>query len=142
MRYISQQIIVLILVSALVFASCTQDKGPIEPEVVLSTVSFQNDVQPIFDAACVSCHKTELAQNFGNLDLSVGNSYADLVAVVSDGFSPAIRVVAEDYQASVLWDKVNESEAYGSNMPLGAAALSQTEQATIKVWIAEGALDN
>ena len=131
----------LIVVLVYTGISCTKDVGPIEPEQIITTVSFENDVQAIFTTNCVSCHNTANSQYYGYLDLSVNNSYSELVSVVSNGYAPNVRVTSGDAENSVLWKKINNSLTYGSNMPLGGTLTSQ-EIETIKVWIDEGALDN
>ncbi len=130
--------LVLVMIS---LQSCTKDKGPIEPEVILTTVSFSMDVQPIFDTNCISCHNTANSQYYGYLDLSTGYAYSSLVAVVSNGYSPNLRVSSGDAENSVLWQKVNNSQLFGSNMPLGGT-ITNAEIETIKVWINEGAIEN
>src|SRR5712664_3848620 len=40
-------------------------------------VSFCRDIQPIFNARCTNCHNPNTTR--GGLDLSAGNSYANLV---------------------------------------------------------------
>ena len=132
----------LILITVLFFGSCAKQQGPVVPEIDPTTVSYAEDVQPIFDAYCISCHKAATEQYYGNLNLESGASYQDLVDVVSDGYNPQKRVTPEAVDNSVLWIKINESGALGSNMPLGAEALSATQQELIKIWIQEGALNN
>ena len=141
MNYKLKNSLLTILISLLICSSCTQDKGPIEPIITIATVSFENDIQPIFDANCTVCHSTALSQYNGYLDLSENNSYTDLVGVISNGYDPVIRVVSGDYENSVLWGKINESDDFGATMPLGGV-LSATEIEIIKVWIVEGALEN
>jgi hypothetical protein len=69
----------------LVLAACDTDLvGGGEPDggeaVVYPTVSFSRRVQPIFAARCFECH---IARHDGDLDLSLGKSYANLVNVPS-----------------------------------------------------------
>jgi len=123
------------------FQSCYKDVGPIEGDgtledaVVIENVSFNDDVQPIFNSYCISCHP-----NSGNLDLTSGNSYDNLVNVYASGYS-GILVIPYDPDHSILYKKIDGSGAYGTNMPLGSS-LSSTQIAIIKQWIVEGALDN
>ncbi len=131
-------VLILIVINIL---SCTKDQGPVEPEIVMTTVSFTDDVQPIFTNKCVSCHNTANNQFYGYLDLSDGNAYSNLVSVVSNGYAPNKRVTPNDSEHSVLWQKINNSLLYGSNMPL-TGSLTSVEIETIKVWIDEGALNN
>jgi len=141
MNYIITPISFILIIISLSLLSCTKDKGPIEPDVNVTTVSFINDIQPIFNADCIACHNTANNQFYGYLDLSEGNSYNDLISVVSNGYAPEKRVVINDSDASVLWQKVNNSLLYGSNMPLGGS-LSNTDIEKIRVWIDEGAQNN
>jgi hypothetical protein len=123
------------------FYSCTKKQGPVEPEINLVTVSFATDIQPIFDAQCISCHNLNLESNFGNLNLESDKSYLELVNIEADFDNSYKRVLPEDGENSYLWMKINGSFE-SSNMPLGGTPLSETEQDLIKKWIDEGALDN
>ena len=133
----SKYYILLITVSFLfVGQSCSKDIGPIEKENnTTENVKFATDVQPIFSNNCTGCHG-----NSGNLDLSSGNAYANLVGVNASGYSGK-RVIANDADNSILYKKIDNSGAYGSNMPLGQN-LSSAQINTIKQWIIEGALNN
>ena len=120
----------------LIFVNCTKDTGPIDNNNSSEeNISFSNDVQPIFDQTCISCHP-----NSGDLDLTTANSYNDLVNVNASGFSGK-RVVPGDAEQSILYKKIDGSGAYGSNMPLGGS-LSTAQINLIKQWIEEGALNN
>ncbi len=125
----------LIVLVSIIFFNCSKDKGPVDDNQQAENVSFANDVQPIFDQNCTSCHPSS-----GNLDLTSANSYSQLVNVDASGFSGK-RVVPGDADHSVLFKKIDGSGAYGSNMPLGGS-LSATQIATIKQWIDEGANNN
>jgi len=117
--------------------SCYKDVGPIEGEtdVPAEGISYSQDVQPIYDQNCISCHP-----NSGDLDLTAGNSYAQTVNANASGYSGKL-VVPGDPENSILYKKIDGSGAYGSNMPLGSS-LSQTQINTIKQWIEEGAENN
>jgi len=127
--------LVIILIYSL--SGCYKDIGPIEDNnnPANENVSFANDVQPIFEQSCISCHP-----NSGNLDLTNDNAYNQLVNVNASGYN-AKRVVPGDAENSVLYKKIDDSGVYGSNMPLGSS-LSSTQINTIKQWINEGALNN
>lgn len=92
----------------------------------VGSVSFANDVDPILDARCASCH----AGNVGGLTL-VGDPAKDFVAVES-------RVVPGDPDASLLLTK-GRGEGHG-----GGAILSQGQKDhdVIETWILEGAENN
>jgi mono/diheme cytochrome c family protein len=128
--------IIFISSIVLLLQSCYKDVGPIdEGEAPLTNVSFTQHVQPIFDSQCISCHG-----NSGNLNLSSNVSYNNLVNVNASGYSGK-RVVPNDSNNSILFIKVDGSNAFGSNMPLGGT-LSATQINTIKQWIDEGAQNN
>jgi len=125
-----------LLILAFNFQSCSKDTGPIEDNnTAQQNVSFANDVQPVFTQNCTSCHP-----NSGNLDLSTGNSYNALVNVNASGYTGKL-VIPGDADNSILYKKIDNSGAFGSNMPLGSS-LSASQINTIKQWILEGALDN
>ncbi len=127
----------IIVVSLLLLgiAGCKMDKGPVEPETDTDPISFVNHIQPIFDNYCTSCHPSS-----GNLDLSQGQSYSQLVNTSASGYN-ALRVKPGDPENSVLYKKIDGSGAYGSNMPLGSS-LPQSDINKIKAWIEQGAPNN
>jgi len=113
------------------------------------TVSFANDVQPIFDFYCTGCHSGGFP--LGDLDLTDGVSYDNLVnQPTSDGcmaeVPDSVRVVPFDTQDSMLWLKsLPDDGRCGVPMPWGTQGLGVIDPdafATIDTWINEGALDN
>jgi len=131
---------ILGLLSTVIFLlwGCYKDIGPIEKDgdvTIDEEVSFSQDVQPLFDNYCVSCHPPS-----GNLDLRQGYSYDALVNVPASGYD-GVLVVPGNAEASVLYKKVDGSGAYGANMPLGGS-LSAGQIATIREWINQGAKNN
>ena len=124
-----------LILTSLSFYNCSKDKGPVDDSQSTGNVSFTNDVQPVFDQYCTSCHPSS-----GNLDLTAANSYNQLVNVDASAYS-AKRVIAGDPEQSVLYKKIDNSGTYGSNMPLGSS-LSASQINMIKQWIEEGAKNN
>jgi len=118
------------------------DRG--EPIVVApvppAPVSLANDVQPIFDAGCVSCHGP--GSRSGDLDLSDGTSRASLVNVDAFGYPGRKRVVPGDAIASVLWHKLAGTGQAGDTMPPGGAPLDTALVSLVRRWIDQGAGDN
>ena len=107
-----------------------------------TTVSFQKDIQkPILNGICAKCHSGSDAS--GDMDLSEGFSYCNIYNKKSSGYSPDIRVVPGNSEASVLYGKIINTGEWGGKMPpAGAGSLSDTEINNIKTWIDEGAIDN
>jgi hypothetical protein len=106
------------------------------------TVSFAADVQAVFDAHCIGCHR-----QFGeaDLDLRTGFSYRETVGQTTRSYAPAVRVKPADLDGSVLFQKITGSGVYGGVMPppgLGSPPVTPEGIETIRAWILEGALDN
>jgi mono/diheme cytochrome c family protein len=102
------------------------------------TISYRDDIQPIFDARCTVCHFTG---GFADLSLLAGASYHDLVNVQASGYN-AIRIVPGDPEDSVLYNKVTNTGLYGGIMPAVGPPLTDPQIAAIRTWIEEGARDN
>lgn len=95
-----------------------------------TSVSFVNDVQPIFQLHCPACHV------FGN-----PNGYQVLTTDPS-GYPPGPAVIPFDLTNSVLYGKITNSGQFGQLMPEGGPMLPAADIATIKEWILEGARNN
>jgi hypothetical protein len=109
-------------------------------------VTLSGDVQPIFTANCAvsGCHagsNPALGQN-----LSAGQAYASIVNVTSQEVPDLKRVLPSFPDSSYLVHKVEGTQGSvggsGGRMPLGGAALTADEIATIRAWITAGALNN
>lgn len=101
------------------------------------TVSFANDVQPIFDANCIGCHGGN-----GGLFLDSGVSYSNLVNVRANGNPDFFRIAPGDPDNSYLVMKIRGDGRAGNRMPLGGQRLPQSTIDTIVKWVEEGAKDN
>jgi hypothetical protein len=111
--------------------------------------SFAQNVQPIFNARCTSCHSGTNAT--GDLDLSAGVSYANLVnraasSSCAAAVPGAVRVRPADTAGSMLWRKLaNTADKCGRAMPFGSTGLitvARSEFDIIEKWIQDGALNN
>jgi len=97
-----------------------------------AAVSFATQIQPIFTANCVTCHRPGGIAAF--MDLTAGYAYASLMQ------STPPRVVAGSSSNGTLYGRITGS--LQPQMPLGAAPLSSGNQNLIKNWIDQGALNN
>jgi stigma-specific protein Stig1 len=107
------------------------------------TVSFANQVQPIFSASCASagCHTG--VKPAASLSLSSGYAYAALVNVPASSCSGRIRVTPSAVPQSYLMNKLLGIDiCSGTQMPKTGAALATSEINTISAWICEGAPKN
>ena len=102
-------------------AAC--EKVVFEPPEVTEEISYATDIQPIWDAKCVTCHPPTKG-----LDLNAENSFNQLVP---EYVAPADST---DPENSDLYRKLT-----------GSSHVSRTgdlEKATILKWIKQGAPDN
>jgi HYDIN/CFA65/VesB family protein len=116
--------------------NCSVSVGPGCPEEALTgfgtTVSFANDVQPIFrNWGCDGCH--------GLGDPDIGYS---IVTTWPISYPPGVRVIPYDLDRSVLYGKITNSGQYGGMMPPTGSLIPLADRETIKNWILEGARDN
>jgi len=129
--------LVLVLTTGLMlpYVGCN-DMGVNPPPAVvhidtLSTVSFQNNVIPIFERfGCYDCH--------GGTNGLVVHTVADLLKGGVNG--PAI--VAGDANSSLIMKKMSPVPPFGDRMPQGGPYLSDSIRAVIATWITQGAKDN
>jgi len=112
----------------------------------LKSVSFANQIQPIFDSYCIRCHKIGgFAERSGvPLKLIASESYARLVNVASAQDSTWILVQPGYPASSLLFRKItDETPPVGIRMPWDrGAAPTMDEIELIRTWIAEGAENN
>jgi mono/diheme cytochrome c family protein len=104
------------------------DKEKPGPTPAPGTVTFTNDVQPIFESECVICHG-----NMGGWD---GTSYE---AVMASGNHAPI-VIPGDPQGSLLAQKLLGTHTAGEIMPPGGKLSDDTIE-IILAWIESGAIE-
>ena len=97
--------------------------------------TYDSEIQPIWDANCTRCHGSS-----GNLDLSQGVSYSNIVNVASSGYSSFLLVEPNNPMNSVMHQKIVGNSAFGERMPKNASKLSTSDENKIKTWIDNGAL--
>ena len=100
------------------------------------TVSFKEDVLPIFKGRCVECHAPG-GKGFeaSGLDLQTHTGL-----MKGTKFGP--MVIAGDAQGSSLMALLDWRVAQQIRMPHGTKKLSTCDRDAIRHWIEEGALDN
>lgn len=119
--------------------STTQD----DPTTGTADVSHDLDIQPIWDANCVTgCH-TPGGTAATWFILSDGAAYDSLVAKQSISFGSLTLVEPNDLEGSYLWHKINgthfEVGGGGTQMPPPPAAmLSPGDREKIGQWIEAG----
>jgi hypothetical protein len=94
----------------------------------------------VFTPTCAgSCH--DGAFPAGGLNLEAGSSHAQLVGIPSNQAAGEIRVIAGDPDNSYLIHKLENTQSIGGPMP-GNTLLPPATIATIRLWIANGAIDD
>jgi uncharacterized membrane protein len=127
----SNKSIARVLGSALVLAAlgCSSEQE-------VKQLSYADDVKPIMDKHCVSCHVS--GQQGASQSGLVLDSYQGLMKGTKHG--PV--VVADSAVSSTLYRLVAGKADPSIRMPHGKEPLSAEEVETIKVWIDQGAAQN
>ena len=110
-----------IATAVIYFSSCEKHTYEIKPPEVNPDILFSQDIQPVFDAKCVSCHRGSQVP-----DLRPENSYRAL----SDG-----GYLKSPVEESVLYKYVFVETSH-------SAFTNQEEKNKIFSWISLGAEDN
>jgi hypothetical protein len=107
------------------------------PPPVTTDVKFGRDVQAIFNSSCAisGCHVQPMPT--AGLNLTAGSSYANLVNVPTQVFTPGVRITPGDVNASVLYLLVESGQ-----MPARGARLTPAQVSVIRTWIEDGAPNN
>lgn len=112
------------------------------PEV--RTISYSQDIQPIWNQYCTGCHSASL--QLGNLNLEPGASHAQLVNVPSACNPNLRRVDPGNTQGSNLWlTLANDPRNCGGAMPQGTQGLAVIDPPAfqrVEAWIQQGAPNN
>lgn len=141
-----QAVVVALAVAMAVFAAGCNGGEEDGSSVFTGPISYDRDIQPIWDANCVGCHA---GGTF--LDLSPGSSHASLSSTTTSCFDPATQTAIEkpalvpgDPAGSALWHKLaNVDLNCGREMPpFGTGGLVEIDPAAfdrVESWIREGA---
>ncbi|NND60728.1 MAG: hypothetical protein HKN49_10715 [Gammaproteobacteria bacterium] len=100
--------------------------------------SFESIQANVFTPVCTVCHAGGNAPV--GLKLDAANAYAMLVGVESVEVPGVLRVAPGDPDNSYLVQKLEGTAAVGAQMPLGGPPLDTATIASIRQWIATGAL--
>ena len=110
-----------IALATIYLASCEKYSYKVEPPAIIEdTVFFSVDIQPIFDAKCVSCHKASLPP-----DLRPDRSYK---ALTDGGY---VNLPVKESKLAKILDAASHT-----------AYTNQEEKSKIISWIFQGAEDN
>jgi hypothetical protein len=126
-------------------SGCTSIQGvPVQ-----YAIEYGAGIQGIFNnfsstssAGCTDCHFAIADGPAGNLDLTPGFSWGNLVNIPSDEDPGLIYVVPNHPEQSLLFQKINcDNPGAQARMPLDGygGGLSPEQQALIYDWIAAGA---
>jgi glucose/arabinose dehydrogenase/PKD repeat protein len=103
---------------------------PITPQIPFGTV------QTLFSNQCIGCHRANTSNN-GGLDLTEGNSLAELVNQPSF-FVPGLKLVDPgNPDRSYLFEKINRAIPQQGARMRPSDAMLPTDQAIIRDWIAQ-----
>lgn len=119
----------------------------VESVTLAITASSLSELQAsVFSARCTICHDGSQPAGGslpGSMNLSAGNSFANLVNVASLEQNIVLRVAPGDPNASYLVHKLEGTPGIaGARMPLGGPFLDAATIAQVRSWIAAGAANN
>lgn len=116
-----------------------------------ATVSYRDDVRPIFATRCTSCHHADNAVGISIVDpfdpetglVGSKNTWAE---VHPEGNTPELNVAPGDPDNSFLIDKISnpnlDPAVAGNFMPWNIPRLTAEELAALRTWIADGAAND
>jgi hypothetical protein len=108
--------------------------APSTPDSVpAATVSFQNDIRPIFANPAIGC----LGCHGGSGGLFLGTRQG----LITGGVHGA-AVLPGNSAESLLIKKLSATPPFGSRMPEGGSPVADSLVQKIRNWIDQGALDN
>jgi hypothetical protein len=119
MKLTKNLVAVILLVTAAIFTSCEKVKElpiPFDPTAIWH---FQSDIQPIFNANCITCHNGSRSP-----DLRSGKSYSAL----NKGY------LIPPAETSRIYVKITSSDHLSRTTDI--------QKAKILYWIKQGALNN
>jgi hypothetical protein len=126
--------------SALIVDACGQEAGPppkpAAKQAAKTTVSFSEDVFPIFKGRCLGCHEPGGA-GYEKSGFNLG-TYEGLMKGTK--FGP--MVIAGDPGSSNLMVLLDWRASAELRMPHGTKKLSTCDRDAIRRWIMEGARNN
>ncbi len=123
--------------------ACAGDGTGLELVSGVDQVTLAGDVQPIFTSTCAlsGCHAGTNPQL--GMNLSVGQTFANVINVPSMELSTMNRVTPGQPNSSYLVHKVQGTHSdvggTGFQMPIGGSPLTQAQIDLIRAWIAAGA---
>ena len=91
----------------------------------------------VFTPICTGCHAGAGAPQ--GLQLTAGNSAANLINVQSPQDPSLVRVIPGDPDHSLLIQKLEGTQTVGARMPRGGPFLDQSTINVIRQWITNGA---
>ncbi|MCX6171375.1 MAG: hypothetical protein NT048_00875 [Flavobacterium sp.] len=135
MKNIKLIIAISVLVGITFFISCdSRTFDELKPPVAPGDVTYNNDIKPILDSKCISCHKD--AQTTGTFpDLDTYQNVKDYE--LNNGVNGYTNGGTSQTQPSLLCS-VQASHCTESQMPKGDSPLSNTSITTIQNWIDNG----
>lgn len=120
-------LVLALAITMLALSGCTT-----VPSDVPADPSYATDVQPIFNARCLSCHS--------GTSPSGDYSLASRAGTLGNGSDTVPNVIPGSADSSKLYRRITGAET--PQMPPGQPALDTVKTATVRNWIDKGARDN
>jgi hypothetical protein len=132
--------IFIILITSILFVSCSEDQTTAPPTTTNTPFAKFSDIKAKVFTNCLGAQCHSSAGNQGNLILESGVAFNNLVGVQSVLF-PQYKRVAADSSGNSLLIKILKGEV-SPRMPLNGNSLSAATIDSVAKWIDQGALNN
>ena len=121
-----------LLFCLIIFVACSDSNDNEKEEIIVvpEIVSYQMDVQPLFDSSCTSCHG-----NKGKLSLSTYQN------TMKGGESGSV-IIPNNGTESLLVKKLNGTASGQAMPPDSRYKWNETKIALVTKWIDQGAKNN
>ena len=121
-----------LLFCLIIFVACSDSNDDEKEEIVVvpEIVSYQMDVQPLFDSSCTSCHG-----NKGKLSLSTYQN------TMKGGESGSV-IIPNNRPESLLVKKLNGTASGQAMPPDSRYKWNETKIVLVTKWIDQGAKNN
>ncbi len=136
----------LIVVVLLLLTACGELKTPTSPgdgsgDPIDPTATFTRVQNEIFTPTCgvIGCHDPLGQSSSGNMILTAGRAYAQIVNQPSTEMTNLSRIAPNDFANSYLYRKITGQGITGDRMPLGGPYLNDAQIQLVKNWIRRGA---
>lgn len=143
--YVSFMRSTLVVIALCLLTACGELKSPTDPidsgDPIDPTATFTRVQNEVFTPTCgvIGCHDPLGQSSSGQMILTPGQAYAQIVNHPSTEMPSLSRIKPNDFANSYLYRKITGAGITGERMPLGSPPLTDAQIQLIRNWIRRGA---